>query len=397
MNSKRHGGHRVLKLSDAINEKGFPVTCVSNYLLYSDARKLKPFGMEHSERKLTIYVPYLNIPWKGTIPKLIMRSFFSISLLMALPFVGRVDVIYGGGPHPFTDIFTILVKKLKRAKLVVDIHDLEPEVLRTSKDHGIWIKILSYIGRLLYKFVLTEADVIVTLNDSMRKMLSEYTDKKILLIPNAVDTRMFRPIKREIALERVQHIAELISDNCSFTFVYTGIIGPFQGLDKVIEIARALQGEGFCFIIIGEGEEKLKLIDKVQKTKITNVFIYDYQDHQIIPYILNAADMCWLPLGDVEVLRMLFPHKLFEYAACGRPIFALCPRGEVTEFLLRTGAGIAMTHEEDVDNIVELIRKIPAEYDLKTMGRNARAAVECEHSLSVVGNKLATLLLSVST
>jgi glycosyltransferase involved in cell wall biosynthesis len=101
--------------------------------------------------------------------------------------------------------------------------------------------------------------------------------------------------------------------------IYTGNIGRFQGLENIIDAMNLLvHRKDIELIIIGNGVEKKKLIEKSKKKNL-NIKFYDYQSLKFLKNMIINADICLVSLIP-KIYKYSYPSKIMTYLEQGRPI-----------------------------------------------------------------------------
>jgi glycosyltransferase involved in cell wall biosynthesis len=106
------------------------------------------------------------------------------------------------------------------------------------------------------------------------------------------------------------------------TIVYAGNIGEGQGLHKIVPQAAAKLGDGYKFIVIGDGGAKQKLIDAIVAEKATNIELRKPMPRTELLKEYNQADFLFLHLNDYDAFKKVLPSKIFELAAYDKPVIA---------------------------------------------------------------------------
>lgn len=390
------GNERGWNFAKALKLQGHNVCYVTNFSIYGERAKRygwKPVVVENIEGIKTLRVPILRFlsKGKGVFSKLLLRFFFSVSLMLSLPFVGLVDIAYSRGPHPFSDFYAILIKKIKGALLFLDVTDAERESLSMVKVNKPFLFLLGNVGKIANVVQYALSDGIITLNESIKKIISRYTRKEIRVVFNAIDLQNFHPMSKQEAYNTLSRIPQFATVANKFVVLYTGNIGMLQTLGAVINAAEKLNGfEDVMFLLVGEGEAKDNLMKEVVKRGLTNVSFVDFQPPERMPLIINLSDICLLPLMDSSIHHIAMPKKFFEYAACGKPILCFSPASEASNLIAKREAGIIVA-PDDLNGFVVAVRNLRNERKkLESMGRNARSMAEELFSLTHAGEALNT-------
>lgn len=261
-------------------------------------------------------VPSLNLPFKGLLNRLLNYVVCCIFMLIKAPKLKGVDVVFSLGMHPFTDVGAYLVKLINpKSHFIIDFSDVFP-------DNSLYDIVSNAVNRILLQI----SDSITVHNDRMKTIFVwryKY-HKKVTVLYNAVDTDVFRPINT-LRTEK-----KLLSKLCGrslkniLVVCYFGVLGPFQGLDKVLQAASYLQEElkDFVFCVIGDGEERV-LLEQLA-SNLRNVFLLPPMKRDMMPFIATEADIGLVPLVSSHHLLVYvnLPTKAAEFLSSGTPILA---------------------------------------------------------------------------
>lgn len=230
--------------------------------------------------------------------------------------VGRPDVIIGCSLPLFNAIAARLLSWRKHCPYIFWVADLWPEtpiqlgVLRNR----LMIRLARWLEWLAYE----HASIVWVVADGVRKDLIQrgYPEERIFLGINGVDTAQFHPIPQIPPQAR----KELGWDE-KFTVLYAGTHGVVHGLTTILDAADQMRSQtDIQFIFIGDGAQKKDLVEQANRCNLKNVTFLDAQQHEKMPLIYAAADICLIPARKAQVLKGFLPAKLFEIMSCGRPI-----------------------------------------------------------------------------
>ena len=128
-------------------------------------------------------------------------------------------------------MFSALVPKLTRARLILDIHDLVPELYAGkfgSSNRSIAFKCLI----LLEKASCAFADHVIVANDLWYDALSQRSAKRCTSIINYPDISVFKPSP-----------AGKTGTNGRFVFLYPGSLNHHQGVDLALKAFSLVRKE----------------------------------------------------------------------------------------------------------------------------------------------------------
>jgi len=393
-------GTRCLYLAEGLRARGYTIYQIINVLVYERPRG--PFFklVEVGERKFVAEVPNPRtfLPWRGLFTRALIQLlntlFFFIAILRNLRDLREVDVILCGIMHPFVDVPAFFLRKLTGALLVLDVCDPLVEALDLVRSNRLLISFFKRIGAVLLRWAYSSADGIIAHTRSMGDVARRYTDKPVFVIYNPVDTSTFRPMGRGEVVKELEGHLPLRELEGRFVVLYSGMMGPCQDVGRVVEAAKEL-GDDVVFLLIGFGEEKEELVRRAEELGLKNVMFPPRQPWTRMPYIINLADACILPLRGDPLFHLALPRKFFEYIACGKPVICFCPRGEATRLVEEWGAGLVV-EPDDVRGFAEAVRWLSENPDaVEEMGRRARLMAEELFSMEKMSERLHEVLIEL--
>lgn len=156
----------------------------------------------------------------------------------------------------------------------------------------------------------------------------------------------------------------------TINLVFAGNIGTAQSMDTVIDAATKLPE--VAFHIVGDGVELNRLKVKAGE----NVKFYGRQPLEDMPKFYALADAMIVSLQADSVLSLTLPGKVQSYMAVGRPIIGVAD-GETKATIEEAQCGYC-GKAENMDELVENIRRFVVSKDKEQLGKNARKYYE-EH------------------
>ena len=243
----------------------------------------------------------------------------SIKAMIALYREGakeNADLIFVGKPHPMNGLAGLWLARRKAKPLIVDCDDFESESNRTN---GKWQKkVLAFFERNLPK----KANLVTTNTFFMRDrmILQGVEEKKIVYLPNGVDTERFSEpspvrvsqLRTELSLEGKRVIGYYGSLNLANHPVDLLIRSFKLVTEKIDGVILLIVGGGKDLDHLQELSEELGLKDKVVFTGRVK------SDEMNIYYRL--ADVSVDPVNDTLADRGRCPLKIFESWQMGVPV-----------------------------------------------------------------------------
>jgi glycosyltransferase involved in cell wall biosynthesis len=212
---------------------------------------------------------------------------------------------------PDFEIFAAFLPKLLGSKLILDIHDIVPELYVSkfrSKSDGLLFKMLVRVERWACKF----ADHVIAANHIWEKklLLRSVTKDRCTTILNYPDPAVFAPRPRQRSDNRI-------------VMIYPGTLNWHQGLDLAINaFASIAQKYPTAELhIYGRGSELDKLQALVSAKRLDNrvLFKNPVPIEQIAELMANA-DVGIIPKRNDPFGGEAFSTKSLEFMSVGIPI-----------------------------------------------------------------------------
>ena len=300
----------------------------------------------------------------------------------------KIDsVVVYSPPLPLTLVGRRL-KQQNNTRFLLNIQDIFPQ---NAIDLGILRnKILIRFFEQMEEKAYMAADYMTGHTLSSTRFLIEHKDvpeEKISTIPNWIDVEMYARAK-PIGTYRKQYGLE-----GKFVFIFSGVIGPSQGVDFILDIAKQLIDlPNACFLFVGEGSEKKRLMERAQKENISNVLFRTYVSLEEYPVLVKEMDAGLICLS-MQNKTPVIPGKLLGFMASSIPIIAfLNKESDGHELIQSAGCGYTMV-SDDYRKGAELIKKIYQEKEkLSQYGHNGFEYVKTHFSKKICIDKIEKLI-----
>lgn len=251
----------------------------------------------------------------------IMKFFFrSAALLTCKHFERSYDLVHVHSVPDF-EVFAALVPKMLGAKIILDIHDVVPE-LYASKFN---VKKESSVFRALVleeKASIRFSDHAIISNDLWRNRLLSRSvlPTKCTSILNYPDNHLFR--STEPPTQNGKHI-----------LLYPGTLNHHQGVDVAIKAFAKIRDAApqAEFHIYGDGPARTELAELIRVHRLHDrVFLKDPVPLDDIVGIMAKADIGVIPKKDDGFGGEAFSTKTLEFMTLGVPV--IVSRTQIDEF-----------------------------------------------------------------
>jgi glycosyltransferase involved in cell wall biosynthesis len=142
-------------------------------------------------------------------------------------------------------------------------------------------------------------------------------NRRTFYLPNGVDYKLYRSI-----IEKPSPLPNDISRIPKPIIGYAGWIKKHLDLKLLLKIARARRDWSIVFVgpirwTQPDIDDDIELLKKER-----NVFFLGNKNVRELPIYVNAMDVCLMPYRITSYTKYIYPLKLHEYLACGKPIVA---------------------------------------------------------------------------
>lgn len=382
------GGTRHHELARYLTEKGHQVTIIASPVSYLTGKAhTHPCsqGSANPDEKLVIRRAYTYPALHRSFTHRLF-SFFSFmfsSFWMALQ-IRRVDVVWGTSPPIFQALTAWFVARLKGLPLLLEIRDLWPGfavavgVLRN--------RLLIWLSEGLERFLYRHADMVLVNSPGFIQHVQGRGALRTALIPNGADPRMFDPQADGASFRQAHHL------NGEFLVLYAGAHGLSNDLGVVIEAAALLQDrKDIQIVLLGDGKEKPALMQQARRLGLKNIRFLDPIPKIEMPQALAAADACIAILKPIPLYATVYPNKVFDYMAAGRPVI-LAIEGVIRDLVLATNCGIPVP-PGDPQAMAQAIRSLADHPEKgKAMGQRGREYIVTHFDRAILAEQLEEVL-----
>lgn len=388
------GGTRHHELARYLVERGNRVTVIASpvsYLTGAAARQgMAAADRQDGDSKITVLRAYTYPALHRSFLHRVFSflSFMVSSLLIGLR-VRDVDLVWGTSPPIFQGLTAWALARFKGVPFLFEVRDLWPAfavamgILRQPS----LIRASEWLERILYR----NADQVVVNSPGFIEHVKSRGARRIELIPNGADASMFDP---EAGGERVRQDLGIGArgPDSVFLALYAGAHGLSNDLSILLEAAERLRDcKGIRIALVGDGKEKAALVAKATAMRLPNVSFLPPIPKSEMPEALAAADACIAILKPIPLYATVYPNKVFDYMAAGRPVI-LAMEGVIREVLVKSGAGISVL-PGDSEALANAIRwQAENREEGRQMGWRGRLYVKAHFDRPFIASKLAGLM-----
>ncbi|MDP2183175.1 MAG: glycosyltransferase family 4 protein [Actinomycetota bacterium] len=199
----------------------------------------------------------------------------------------------------------------RRAKSVLDIHDVMPELAIAQDRSRTTVRALEFLEGLSVR----TANLVITTSPYMRDALASRHGVHAEIVLNGVDESVFTRREPEFRALRSAHVK----------LVYHGTLSERFGLGTLLRALATLNGHGTeaSLDIYGDGDARSSLEQMTDSLGLRGAVTFHGQvPSEELPRDLPQYDIGVIPYEDSPFIRTAYSMKAFEYAALGIPVVA---------------------------------------------------------------------------
>jgi len=308
---KGAASHRILTTAKELSSYGFDVSVITTLANYPTGRLFDGYKKVIYKKEKIEGIDCIRcwvFPSNSNNPIIRILSMLSycFSLLFTIPslFLNKPDIIFVQTPPLLPGITGVLISKLLRIKVVLNVSDIWPLTaveLGVMRDKSFSFRLFSEIENIMYRL----SDAMIGQSNETCSYLKQKSDKPILLYRN-----LTKPNFNQIVNEQVLNSKKKI--------VYAGLLGFAQGVLNICENIdfKSLNVE---FHIFGDGVEKTSIENYIQQDSECNIFLHQSITKDEMQKKLLSYDATIIPL--TKNIYGAFPSKITMSMAAGLPIF----------------------------------------------------------------------------
>lgn len=355
----------------------YPTGKVSN-----PAYKGKLFHVEKTDGITLIRLRLLPIKSSGYLRRFILFINFIFLSLIYMPKIQavttKVTLVYSIAPILFSSIIGFIYSRLTKSFFIYEVSAIWPEELISTRTSIHFI--VEFLGKILAKISYCLPDMIVVISEFAAKYIANHykPNVKIYVLPIGVEPSRFPILSKGSARKKLieEKIFPSFLEN-KFIILYAGIITKTTKVQNIINAAEILKDDesNIAFVIVGEGEEKIRLEKIKMAQRLDNVFFLPFQAGYLVPYIISSADVCVVPLSSEPIYEGVIPTKFFDYLACHKPQIGICG-AELAKIINVNKIGITV-NDGELHKLVDAILCLKSSPSLiQSMEENSKSLLQ---------------------
>ncbi len=382
------GGTRHHELARYLAAHGHQVTVVASTVSYLTGRAesseiIEEIG-QNGGRVTVLRASAYSALHRSFVHRVLSFFSFMISSFATGLRVRQVDLVWGTSPPIFQGVTAWLLARLKGAPFLFEVRDLWPAF---AMDVGVLRNpLLIRLSQWLESFLYRHADRVMVNSPGFLDHVRLRGAKQVHLLPNGADAQMFDPFASGLGFRQAHGLEGL------FVALYAGAHGLSNDLGVVLQAARLLlERKDVAIVLLGDGKEKPALQAQAEQMGLTNVHFIPPAPKNEMAEALAAADACIAILKPVPLYATVYPNKVFDYMAAGRPVI-LAIDGVIRKVVEEAEGGVFVA-PGDATALAEAILRLADDPQRgRQMGLNGRRYIEENFDRPALARRLVDLL-----
>lgn len=243
---------------------------------------------------------------------------------LALSLYAIVKVLLARGPDSYKVVYTppdhtlvlgflLKVLSLGRVKWIADIWD-NPVLIETADSRTKQWLVAAFTWIIRFSLRYVDLAIVAVLPETLQHY--QITPDKWVIVTNGVALHMFDP---------TLYSATTTEDGC-WSILYVGHIVPERGIDTLLASIRLAKAYGISNLrlhLVGFSDERSETWLRAQIRELDiapNVRYWGAVSAERVPEMIAGANVCVHPFPRREGLDEIYPIKIYEYLAMGKPV-----------------------------------------------------------------------------
>lgn len=271
----------------------------------------------------------IDIPEKG----FFLRQFFVLNCMIKIWLKFKTNTIFIPAFNQVNVPILIFFMKLTGKRIVTDMLISDYDTLVNDR------KLASKSSIRAVRFYLNDwlclklSSKVLCDTDEHKQFFEAFfgaDPKKLIVVP--------------VGAESIFYPQDINKNNNVFNVLFYGGFSPLHGIEHIIKAAQRLkENEDILFTLVGSGQTKADIVSLAEHYQLKNIVFIDFSPYEQLPAIIASADVGLGIFGGSQKVKRVIPNKVFQMAACGKPIITL--KTEAIESMFEDGKNILLVNE----------------------------------------------------
>ena len=302
------------------------------------------------------------------------------------------DAVIASSTYPMDIWVARALARRANAKLVYEVHDLWPLSLIELSGWPTWhpfVRLCQWAEDTAYR----DADAVVSMLPKVHAYMAEHglDLRKLTIVPNGISPDEWESAPEPLRAD-VAQVLGAARGGRKLVVGYAGSMGLPNALDTLLDAAKMLRDDPIAIVVVGDGHERERLVQRVKGETITNVTLLQPIPKAQVPAFLVALDVAYIGWQHMPIYRFgIAPNKLMDYMMAGCAVLHSVEAGN--DPVADAGCGITVEAESPAA-VADGLRRMAAlsGEERRAMGARGRAHVLAHNTYPVMARRFIAAL-----
>lgn len=329
----------------------------------------------------SINVGFINMPFLGSL-YFVIQSFIEMEKILRKE---KIDIIILYSVL-LSSMPVLILSKIYKTPVVFRNIDMLHKLIQVSFKR----KIVKYLERFVYRKV----DYILSLSNKYTEYLKKMgaLDKKMELLPFPVNMEFFNKAPQDEQIYKEWRLSDT-----DFIIVFVGYLYRFNGLANLIgNLTELIESQPkIKMLIVGDGPLRCSIENIISHKELeNNVILTGMQPYDMIPKLINLADICINVYQKTGEMKDLFCAKIIQYLACGKPTVSTALNGMMDMIPGKGKCGVLYSND-DMEMIKDIKFLISSNESRERIGRDGIEFVRQQHDSAKIIERIECILTPI--
>lgn len=302
----------------------------------------------------------------------------------------KPDVVITSSTYPLDTFAGQRIRKLSGAKLLHEVHDMWPATLIElggMRKSNPFVVLMQAGENSAYK----HSDHVVSLLPCAKEYMMSHgmAAGKFVNIQNGVVLEEWE--QQETIPEQHQKLLGILKKEGKFIVGYFGGHALSNALDILLDVAKTTKIQNVVFVLVGNGIEKTRLMQRVRTEKIKNVFFLDTVRKSCVGDLLKYFDCSYMGGLDSKLYRFgVSFNKMYDSMMAAKPLLCVLNVPQCPVEVYQCGLMVKSGKIEDIHRAIQSLYVMSQE-EREKMGQRGKEAVIKHYNYHVLAERFEKL------
>lgn len=302
----------------------------------------------------------------------------------------KPDIVVTSSTYPIDTFAGQKIRKLSNAKLIHEVHDMWPATLIElggMKKSNPFVVFMQIGENSAYK----HSDYVVSLLPCAKEYMMKHgmAASKFVNIQNGIALEEWE--QQDTIPEQHQKLLKTLKKEGKFIVGYFGGHALSNALDILLDVAKTTEIQNVVFVLVGNGIEKPRLMQRAETEKIKNVFFLDTVRKPCVGDLLKYFDCSYMGGLDSKLYRFgVSLNKMYDSMMAAKPLLCVLNVPQCPVEVYQCGLMVKSGKIEDIHRAIQSLY-IMSQEEREKMGQRGKEAVMKHYNYHVLAERFEKL------